>query len=103
MSINVIPLILIYQNSNTFKYEYNHIKRDYNNKICLSIKTSFGSERKIFFNKDLSIEKVKKKISKYFHLENKKFYIFINGRKPKDDEILINTLNNNNSITVFIQ
>ena len=103
MSTNVIPLVLIYQNSNTFAYEYNHIKRDYNNKICLSIKTNFGNERKLYFNKDLSIENVKKKISYYLNLKNKNFYILINGRKPKDDEILINALNNNNSITVFIQ
>ena len=103
MSTNDIPLILIYQNSNTFTYEYNHIKRDYNNKICLSIRTNLGNERKLFINKDFSIENVKKKISYYLGLKNKNFYILINGRKPKDDEILINALNNNNSITVFIQ
>ena len=69
MSTNETPLILIYQNSSTFTYEYNHIKRDYNNKICLSIKTNFGNERKLYFNKDLSIENVKEKISYYLNLK----------------------------------
>ena len=94
MDINAIPLILIYQYRGNISYIYNPIKRDDFNKICLNIRFQNGIQpMKLFFNKDISVKKVKLKIVTILSSQNKgdiKYSLLINGNMTDDN---INFLN----------
>lgn len=88
MDINAIPLIVFYQNEETIKFQYNKIKRDDKNKICLNI--SFINqmpELKLLFNKNTEIKNVIQYIKDLRHLEGN-IKLLKSGTKVNDEKLL---------------
>jgi len=89
IDINEIPLILMYQYRGAISYEYNPIKRDDFNKVCLNIRFQNGIQpMKLFFNKDITIKGVKQQIASILrskNLGNIEYSLIINGNRIKDD------------------
>ena len=87
--IEAKPIVIIYQNNDTIKFEYHSIKRD-ESKILLNIRFLNGlrEQSKLYFNKNIKIEKVIRKIKTSFNLENMNLVLLINGKKSNNDDIL---------------
>mgnify|MGYP003571371274 CR=1 FL=1 len=87
--IEAKPIVIIYQNNDTIKFEYHSIKRD-ESKILLNIRFLNGlrEQSKLYFNKNIKIEKVIRKIKTSFNLENMNLVLLINGKKSNNDDLL---------------
>jgi hypothetical protein len=87
--IEAKPIVIIYQKENTIAFKYNSIKRD-DSKILLNIRFLNGlrEQSKLYFSKNIKIEKVIKKIKAKFNLENMNLVLLINGKKSNNDDLL---------------
>jgi hypothetical protein len=87
--IEAKPIVIIYQKENTIAFKYNSIKRD-DSKILLNIRFLNGlrEQSKLYFSKNIKIEKVIKKIKVKFNLENMNLVLLINGKKSNNDDLL---------------
>lgn len=87
--IEAKPIVIIYQNNDAIKFEYHSIKRD-ESKILLNIRFLNGlrEQSKLYFNKNIKIEKVIRKIKTSFNLENMNLVLLINGKKSNNDDLL---------------
>ena len=94
MDTNAIPLILMYQYRGNISYEYNPIKREDFNKICLNIRFQNGIQpMKLFFNKDITIKKVKNQIVSILsskNIGNIQYSLIINGNMTDDNKNFLN-------------
>ena len=87
--IEAKPIVIIYQNKDTITFQYNSIKRD-DSKILLNIRFLNGlrEQTKLYFNKNIKIEKVIRKIKTTFNLENMNLVLLIDGKKSNNDDLL---------------
>jgi hypothetical protein len=87
--IEAKPIVIIYQKKITIVFQYNSIKRD-DSKILLNIRFLNGirEQSKLYFNKNIKIEKVIRKIKTKFNLENMNLVVLINGKKSNNDDLL---------------
>ena len=83
------PIVIIYQKNSSIDFQYNSIKRD-DSKILLNIRFLNGlrEQSKLYFSKNIKIEKVIKKIKAKFNLENMNLVLLINGKKSNNDDLL---------------
>lgn len=88
LNINAIPYVLLYQKSESLKDKYSHINIEKaNNKIGYTFNFINGlPQRKIFFDKDITVGEAKNEIKNYFKFKD--IIFVINAKKPSDDEIL---------------
>ena len=104
MDINAIPLIIFYKIRGKIPFEYKKIQRYDLNRIGVNVKFINGfPEKKLFFDKLITIKKVIKEISFLFHLEESKLAILCGGEKTESEQLLLYVLNNNNSILVIFK
>ena len=104
MDIKAIPLIIVYKIRGKIPFEYKKIQRYDLNRIGVNVKFINGfPEKKLFFDKFITIKKVIKEISFLFHLEESKLAILCGGEKTESEQLLLYVLNNNNSILVIFK
>ena len=88
MDINAIPLIVFYQNEEIIKFQYNKIKRDDKNKICLNFSfTNQMPDLKLLFNKNTGIKNVIQCIKNIRHLEEN-IKLLKSGTRVNDEQFL---------------
>lgn len=101
MDINAIPILAFYQCSTHLK-KYKNIKIENVDKISLNIRLLSGN-KKIFFNKNSTIEQLKQHISSSFNPGNIT-RLLINGEIADNNKILSEYQNNiTNDLNVIVQ
>ena len=102
MDINAIPLMLVYQTKSEIDFNYKSIKRE-PDKIKFYIQ--FSNEiaaTNIYFNKNESFKDLYEKISSYFNLSDKTFFLIINGKIIMESQNLNELIiNENNGMLVY--
>ena len=96
MDISAIPLLAFYQCKNKIK-EYKNIKRDDTDKICLNIKVANIKTKKLFFNKNNTIQDLIQYISSNFNIGNIS-KLLINGEQVNNNQILSDIPSNNSGV-----
>ena len=97
MDINAKPLLIIYQEKSTIKFNYKYLLRDDLNKVLLDIKFMNGeiASLQLFFNRNTLIKDIIEQIKFYSNLHEENLQMMLNGDSALEDQMLSCYLQNN--------
>ena len=97
MDINAKPLLIIYQEKGTIRFNYKYLLRDDLNKVLLDIKFMNGeiASLQLFFNRNTLIKDIIEQIKFYSNLHEENLQMMLNGDSALEDQMLSCYLQNN--------